>query len=154
MKGPRQVFAHQSATSEAGEAGTKQGYHSGRAAGGGGQEVTRALTERYREHLACVLSCYDRILITGTLPGACFAGGMTHILYAKGIRIFDYAQFAAPLRDRVRERAAAIAREAGIAIEHIAKRHIRKEEVVANGQAGGSSRPGPCDLGHGDLRQL
>ena len=93
--------------------------------------MTRALTERYREHLAGVLSCYDRILITGTLPGACFAGGMTHILYAKGIRIFDYAQFAAPLRDRVRERAAAIAREAGIAIEHIAKRHIRKEEVVA-----------------------
>jgi hypothetical protein len=86
--------------------------------------VTRALTERYREHLAGVLSCYDRILITGTLPGACFAGGMTHILYSKGIRIFDYAQFAAPLRDRVRERAAAIAREAGIAIEHIAKRHI------------------------------
>jgi hypothetical protein len=116
---------------EAGEAGTKQGYHSGRAAGWGGQQVTRALTERYREHLAGVLSCYDRILITGTLPGACFAEGMTHILYSKGIRIFDYAQFAAPLRDRVRERAAAIAREAEIAIEHIAKRHIRKEEVVA-----------------------
>ena len=31
----------------------------------------------------------------------------------------------------MREQAAAIAREAGIAIEHIAKRHIRKEEVVA-----------------------
>jgi hypothetical protein len=53
--------------------------------------VTRALTERYDEHIAGVLSCYDRILITGTLPGACFAGGMTHILYLKGIRIFDYA---------------------------------------------------------------
>jgi hypothetical protein len=89
--------------------------------------VTRALTERYGEHIAGVLSCYDRILITGTLPGACFAGGMTHILYSKGIRIFVYAQFSMPLRDRVRERAAAIAREAGIAIEHIAKRHIRKK---------------------------
>jgi len=93
--------------------------------------MTVALTERYGEHLAGVLSCYDRVLITGTLPGVCYAAGMTHILYAKGIRIFDYAQFTAPLRDRVREQAAAIAAEAGISIEHIAKRYIRKEEVVA-----------------------
>ena len=86
---------------------------------------------RYCGRCLGVLSCYDRILITGTLPGACFAGGMTHILYSKGVRIFGYAQFTAPLRDRVREQAAVIAREAGITIEHIAKRHIRKEEVVA-----------------------
>jgi len=104
--------------------------------------MTRALTERYRAHLAGMLSCYDRILITGTLPGVCFAGGMTHILFSKGIRIFDYAQFTAPLRDRVRERAAAIAAEAGISIEHIAKRHIRKEEVVARILAVRGTHPG------------
>ena len=105
-------------------------------------KVTRALTERYGEHIAGVLSCYDRILITGTLPGACFAGGMTHILYSKGVRIFDYPKFALPLRDLVRERAAAIAREAGIAIEYIAKRHIRKEEVVAKVLAKRGDHPG------------
>jgi hypothetical protein len=33
------------------------------------------LTERYRERLAGVLSCYDRIIVTGTLPGACYAKG-------------------------------------------------------------------------------
>jgi len=104
--------------------------------------MTLALTERYSEHLAGVLSCYDRVLITGTLPGVCYAAGMTHILYAKGIRIFDYAQFTAPLRDRVRERAAAIAAEAGISIEHIAKRYIRKEEVVAKVLAVRGTHPG------------
>jgi hypothetical protein len=53
------------------------------------------------------LSRYDRIVITGTLPGACFAEGMTRILKAHGIRVFDYpTQFAAPLSDRVREAAA------------------------------------------------
>jgi len=104
--------------------------------------MTLALTERYGEHLAGVLSCYDRVLITGTLPGVCYAAGMTHILYAKGIRIFDYAQFTAPLRDRVRERAAAIAAEAGISIEHIAKRYIRKEEVVAKVLAVRGTHPG------------
>jgi hypothetical protein len=41
------------------------------------------------------------------------------------------ARFAEPLRDRVRERAAELASAAGITIEHIAKNHIRKEDVVA-----------------------
>jgi hypothetical protein len=39
--------------------------------------LRQRLTERYRERLAGVLSCYDRIVITGTLPGACYAGGRT-----------------------------------------------------------------------------
>ena len=50
-----------------------------------------------------VLSC--RIVITGTLPGICYAAGMTSFLYAKGIRVLDYAQFAELLRDQIRERA-------------------------------------------------
>jgi hypothetical protein len=32
--------------------------------------LRQPLTERYREPLAGVLSCYDRIIVTGTLPGA------------------------------------------------------------------------------------
>jgi hypothetical protein len=30
--------------------------------------LRQLLTERYRERLAGVLSCYDRIIVTGTLP--------------------------------------------------------------------------------------
>jgi hypothetical protein len=93
--------------------------------------LRQPLTERYRERLAGVLSCYDRIIVTGTLPRACYAKGMTGFLSARQIRIFDYPRFAEPLRDRVRERAADLARAAGITIEHIAKNHIRKEDVVA-----------------------
>jgi hypothetical protein len=55
---------------------------------------------------------------------------MTRFLSARQIRIFDYPRFAEPLRDRVRERAE-LASAAGITIEHIAKNHIRKEDVVA-----------------------
>jgi hypothetical protein len=89
----------------------------------------------YHNRLAGVLSCYDRIVITGTLPGACFAEGMTKILKARGIRVSNYAaQFAAPLRERVREAAAAI--------EHIAKSYIRKEDVVGKVLARRGSHPG------------
>jgi DNA-binding transcriptional ArsR family regulator len=93
--------------------------------------MTQTLADRYGMHLAGMLSCYDRILITGTLPNACYAEGMTHLLYAKGVRIFDYTKFAEPLRERVRERARQLATKCGITIEHIAKSHIRKEDVVA-----------------------
>jgi hypothetical protein len=90
-----------------------------------------SLTERYDDRIAGVLSCYDRVVVTGTLPGVCYAEGMTRFLYANNIRIFDYPQFAARLRDQVRERAAALAAQAGVTIAHIAKSHIRKEAVVA-----------------------
>ena len=53
-----------------------------------------ALTERYAANLHGVLSCYDRVIVTGTLPGACYAGGMTSFLFSRGIRIFDYPRFA------------------------------------------------------------
>jgi hypothetical protein len=35
------------------------------------------LTERYEDQIAGVLSCYDRIIIQGTVPGWCYASGMT-----------------------------------------------------------------------------
>src|SRR5215471_6519809 len=98
--------------------------------------------ERYRERLAGVLSCYDRIIVTGTLPGACYADGMTAFLSARQVRIFDYPRFAEPLRDRVRERAAELAAGAGISIEHIANSHIRKEDVVAKVLATRGDHPG------------
>ncbi|HET6236846.1 MAG TPA: hypothetical protein VFE41_18070, partial [Acetobacteraceae bacterium] len=83
------------------------------------------------DRIAGILSCYDRVVITGTLPGICYADGMTRYLNANGMRIFDYPQFAMTLRDRVRERAASLAAEAVVTIEHISKSHIRKEAVVA-----------------------
>ena len=93
--------------------------------------MMQLLTERYRERLVGVLSCYDRVIITGTLPGACYAAGMTSFLHSRGIRIFDYARFAEPLRERIRAAAEAAATTAGAAMQHLNKAHIRKEDVVA-----------------------
>src|SRR3954464_1452666 len=93
--------------------------------------MSASLTERYDERIAGILSCYDRVVITGTIAVICYAEGMTRFLYAKGIRIFDYPAFAQILRDRVRDRAASLAAEAGVTIEHVSKSHIRKEDVVA-----------------------
>ncbi len=84
--------------------------------------MPEGLVERYGERIAGVLSCYDRIVITGTVPGICHAKGMTSFLYTNGILIFDYPKFAATLRDRLRDNAAKVAEAAGVSIEHITKR--------------------------------
>jgi hypothetical protein len=89
------------------------------------------LVERYGDRIAGVLSCYDRVVVTGTLPTVCYADGMTRFLYARQMRIFDYPEFASTLRDRVREAATSLAAEAGVAVEHVTKSHVRKEAIVA-----------------------
>jgi hypothetical protein len=104
--------------------------------------MTQSLTERYDGRIAGVLSCYDRVVITGTVPVICYAEGMTRYLHANGIGIFDYPRFALELRDRIRGRAASLAAEAGVTIEHIAKNHIRKEAVVSQVLAQRGEHPG------------
>lgn len=88
------------------------------------------LTEQYAEKILGIISCYDRIIIQGTLPGFCYAQGMTSFLKAKGIRIFDYPQFAKPLRDTLRSNAEQIAEEHGLQIEFIRKNNVRKEDRI------------------------
>jgi hypothetical protein len=70
------------------------------------------------------------MLIFGTVPRICFAGGMTSFLYERQIRIFDYPKFAEPYRNRIRENAEKVAEEAGVGIEFIRKRNFRKEDRV------------------------
>jgi len=56
-----------------------------------------------------VLSCFDRVVITGTLPAIAHAGAMTGLLGYLGIRVFDYTQWAEPLREALRANAERLA---------------------------------------------
>ena len=88
------------------------------------------LTQRYSDKISGQLSCYDRIIIQGTLPGICYAQGMTSFLYANGIRIFDYPRFAEPLRNQLRDNAEKIAKDHGLQIHFIKKKNFRKETHI------------------------
>ena len=104
--------------------------------------ATQLLTEKYAESLDGVLGCYDRIVITGSLAELCYAKGMTRYLYAHDIRIFDYAQWAEPLRDEIRANAEAVAQAAGLTIEYIRKKNFRKEDRIQALLAQRGSQPG------------
>lgn len=91
-----------------------------------------SLLERYGNKMVGILSCFDRIVITGTIPSWCYSEGMASYLTGLGIRIFDFAkQFAEPLRDEIRANAERVAKEAGLPIEFIRKvKAFRKEERI------------------------
>jgi hypothetical protein len=102
-----------------------------------------ALTERYSDQICGVLSCFDRIVITGTIPGVCYAEGMAQYLRSHDIRIFDYPRFAEPLRDEIRQNAERIAQENGLDIEFIRssgsfRKEARVQEILTErGEAAG-----------------
>ena len=101
-----------------------------------------ALTERYASKIRGVLSCFDRIVITGTLPDICYADAMSSHLRSKGIRIFDYTQFAEPLRDEIRLQAERLAGDNGLEIEFIRKKDFRKERRIKKIIAKRGDHPG------------
>jgi hypothetical protein len=88
------------------------------------------LTEKYASKIRGVLSCLDRVVITGTIPEICHSDAMSSHLRSKGIRIFDYTKFAEPLRDEIRLHAERLAQENGLEIEFIRKRDFRKEKRI------------------------
>ena len=84
------------------------------------------LTQRYSEKISGTLSCYDRIVIRGTLPVLSNAGHLTAYMYQNNIRIFDYAKFAEPYRDELKQNAQRIAEAAGSEIEYIRSSGVKK----------------------------
>lgn len=88
------------------------------------------LAERYSSQILGVISCFDRIIVTGTLPEICHARAMESFVRSKGIRLFDYTQLVEPLREEIRLHAERLAQEAGLAIEFIRRKSFRKEDRV------------------------
>ena len=113
------------------------------------------LIDRHRDQILGVLSCYDRVVIRGTLPSVCYANAMATTLDARGIRLFDYAkQFAEPLRAAIRAYAEHVAAEEGMEVEYIKKpKGYRKEDRIREIVAKRGTHPGLVRvLGHGALR--
>ena len=90
------------------------------------------LTERYQDRIIGVLGCFDRIVITGSLPDCCHVDAMKAQLLKRKIRFFDYPDLVNPLRNRLHENARALAETAGMQVEAIRSfKGFRKEDRIA-----------------------
>lgn len=86
--------------------------------------------KRHADDIAFSLSCYDRVVITGTLVDIGHARAATGWLGSRGIRIFDFPKWADRLRDALRENAQAVAQANDLEIDFIQKKNFRKEERI------------------------
>jgi len=89
-----------------------------------------SLTDKYCDRIHGVLNCYDRVILTGTLPHFCYADGMTAYLKLHQIKIFDYIKFVMPLREKIRMNAEALATTHGFEIEFVRKKNFDKEKRI------------------------
>jgi len=58
------------------------------------KESKMLITERYTSSISGTISCFDRVVIQGTLNPTGHPQGMTSFLYSQGIRILDLPQWA------------------------------------------------------------
>jgi hypothetical protein len=98
--------------------------------------------KRHADRILGHLSCLDRVIITGTLPNLCYREGMEHYLITQGIALYDFPAWAAAWREKIRERAVTEARQAGVEIQLVRDRHLRKEEIVQRILQERGTRPG------------
>lgn len=102
-----------------------------------------------------LLSCFDRIVITGMLPGIGHAEAMARYLSGREIRLFDYPRWAEPRREELRDPCrAGLAPEASLEIEFIRNyKAFRKEERIKAILASRGEHPGLVHnlLGDGGL---
>jgi hypothetical protein len=99
-------------------------------------------TERHEKKIVGVLSCFDRVVIAGTIPEIGFAGAMTGYLFRQDVRIFDYTKWAEPLREELHKNAESLAEKNGLEIEFIPKNEFRKEKRVREIVEERGSHPG------------
>ncbi len=98
--------------------------------------------ERHASKIVGTLSCFDRVVITGTLPDICHAEAMAMHLGTHGIRLFDYPQFAMRFREEIRAHAEELARQNSLAIEFVRRNNFRKEERIKAIAAERGDHPG------------
>ena len=84
--------------------------------------------DQHAHEIRGTLSCFDRVVITGTLPDICHAQAMAGFLSRQGTRLFDYPRWAEPLRDEIRGHAEQLAQAHGLPIEFIPRTDAFRKE--------------------------
>lgn len=97
---------------------------------GGMVMALELLTDRYAKQIAGVLSCWDRVVIRGTLTTVCYPNGMGRYLSVRKIRIFDFWEYVKSLTTEIRNNAEKIAAATGLKVDYIRRKNFRKEDRI------------------------
>ncbi len=99
--------------------------------------------ERHQADAAGMVSCIDRVVLSGLLPDIGHARAMESWLRIHQVRLADYLRWAEPMREETRDNAMKVAAEAGVQIEFIRRlKAFRKEDRVKRVLEERSDAPG------------
>jgi hypothetical protein len=100
------------------------------------------LEDRYANEILGVLSCFDRVVVTGVLPDIAHKDAMEHHLWRQGLSSLDLPRYFEPMKAELVAHAEAIAREHGLTVEYIARKNFRKDERIKEILAARGEEPG------------
>jgi hypothetical protein len=87
--------------------------------------------KKYEDLITGTISCYDRLLISGTLPRWGYADAMTAYMVQERIPFISYTYFAESINQQIRQRMEFISAADGMSIQNIKKpRTFNKEKEV------------------------
>ncbi len=69
------------------------------------------LVDRYAKDIVGVVSCFDRIVVQGTLPDICYKEAVERFLRVREERLQDMPRFFEPMKAELMAHAQAIAAE-------------------------------------------
>lgn len=92
-----------------------------------------AFTHGFGDRIEGVLSSFDHLAISGTLPEIGHAQGMARELRRRGLRLWDFHAFAQEQADRIRSGVEAMASSQGLEVEYLAKGKSYGETAIQGG---------------------
>ena len=91
-----------------------------------------ATLERHAASIQSTLSCFDRLLIQGTVVDIGHPDAIRFYFNVNRRRIFDFKEWAKPYRDRIHDDVKAAAAHAGLKVEFVKRPNsFRKEDRIA-----------------------
>lgn len=87
------------------------------------------LLKRYADRIEGFLSCFDRLIIWGTLPSVSHPGGLHKYLSSTGTHLHEFSDFAIRLRDQLDAHLIALARAEQVQIEYLPSPHACRKEA-------------------------
>ena len=100
------------------------------------------LQERYQHVVVGEVSCFDRVVIGGTLTEICHQAAMAQYLLSQGRQIQDLPRVFEPMKGEIVANANEIAAAHGLKIEYITRRSFRKDDRIREIVAERGEHPG------------
>jgi hypothetical protein len=90
----------------------------------------KTLVERHSKEVVGTISCFDRVVITGTLPDMAHRSAAERFLATAEIPLGDFASCFKKLRDDIAHNANNLAEASGLSVQYVDRKNFRKEERI------------------------